>query len=243
MLDPQSTPEKNPESIKSMFAKVANNYDRANQVLSAGVHHLWRKKVVALSGANTGMKVLDCATGTGDLALEFKKTVGPSGVVVGTDFCPEMLASAPQKARLQNLEVQFEIADAMSLQYANNMFDIASISFGIRNVANPVVALREMARVVRPGGTVIVLEFGQVQWPVFAQAYNFYSEKILPTIGGWVTGEKEAYKYLQDSSAQFPCREEFLNLMKQTGTLENEKYFSLTGGIAYIYWARKKSSN
>lgn len=225
----------NPEIIRSMFSKVAANYDKGNNVLSMGIHHLWRKKLVAYSGAKAGDKVLDCATGTGDLAIEFKKTVGTSGTVIGTDFCAEMLIPAPSKAKARGLDIQFEQADVTQLQYPENSFDICSISFGIRNVGDPVKALKEMGRVTKPGGTVMVLEFGQVNIPVFGTLYNFYSQSILPKIGGLVTGQKEAYEYLQKSSAAFPCREEFLDLMKESSAFSRCEYTSLTGGIAYIY--------
>ncbi|WP_415064191.1 bifunctional demethylmenaquinone methyltransferase/2-methoxy-6-polyprenyl-1,4-benzoquinol methylase UbiE [Bdellovibrio sp.] len=225
----------NPEIIRSMFSKVAANYDKGNNVLSMGIHHLWRKKLVKYSGAKLGHKVLDCATGTGDLAIEFKKTVGSSGDVIGTDFCAEMLIPAPGKAQERGLDIKFEQADVTQLQYADNSFDICSISFGIRNVGDPVKALKEMARVTKPGGTVMVLEFGQVNIPVFGTLYNFYSQNILPKIGGLVTGQKEAYEYLQKSSAAFPCREEFLGLMKDSGAYAHCEYTALTGGIAYIY--------
>lgn len=225
----------NPEIIRSMFSKVAANYDRGNTVLSMGIHHLWRKKLVKYSGAKAGNKVLDCATGTGDLAIEFKQTVGAAGEVIGTDFCAEMLIPAPGKAKEKNLEIQFEQADVTQLQYADNRFDICSISFGIRNVGDPVKALSEMARVTRSGGTVMILEFGQVNIPIFGALYNFYSQHILPKIGGLVTGQKEAYEYLQKSSAAFPCRKEFVSLMEQTGSYSKMEYIGLTGGIAYIY--------
>lgn len=225
----------NPETIRSMFSKVAANYDKANSVLSVGIHHLWRKKLVKWSGAKSGQNVLDCATGTGDLAIEFKQVVGTSGKVVGTDFCAEMLIPAPGKAQSKGLEIEFAQADVTQLNFQDASFDISSISFGIRNVGDPVKGLSELARVVKPGGYVMVLEFGQVDLPVFGSLYNFYSNKVLPTIGGWVTGQKEAYEYLQKSSAAFPCKEEFVAMMKQTGRFETVEYKSLTGGIAYIY--------
>lgn len=229
-----------PEKIKSMFSKVAANYDLANSVLSVGIHHLWRKKLVLLSSATTGNKVLDCATGTGDLAIEFKRIVGATGKVIGTDFCEEMLRPAPAKAREKRLQIDFEVADVMNLQYPDNTFDVVSISFGIRNVADPVKALSEMARVAKPGGRVMVLEFGQATMPGFAQVYSFYSEKVLPILGGFVTGQKDAYEYLQKSSANFPCRENFITLMKKTEAFTTSEYFSLTGGVAYIYRGVKK---
>lgn len=229
-----------PEKIRSMFGQVASKYDQANSVLSLGIHHLWRKQLVQDSEATWGDDVLDCATGTGDLAIAFKKMVGEEGRVVGTDFCEEMLSFAPEKARKQELEIQFEKADVMNLQYEDNSFDICSISFGIRNVADPVKALKEMARVVRPGGRVMILEFGQAETPLFAPLFNFYSQKILPALGGWITGQKEAYQYLQESSAQFPCREEFIKMMKDTGLFQQSTFRTLTGGVAYIYRGVKK---
>lgn len=232
-IKPNSKP--NPEIIHSMFSKVAHKYDRANSVLSMGIHHLWRTKLVDLSGAKFGDQILDCATGTGDLAIRFKKTVGSPGQVTGTDFCVDMLKSAPDKARNKNLEIKFEHADVTALQYEEKQFDIVSISFGIRNVSDPLKALSEMARVCKPGGRVMVLEFGQMQTPVIKELYNYYSEKILPKIGGLVTGQKEAYDYLQKSSAAFPCREGFLDLMKQTDRFKETSFTPVSFGIAYIY--------
>lgn len=231
------------EKIRSMFSRVAAKYDHANQVLSFGIHHLWRKKVVSLSKAKAGDQVLDCATGTGDLAIEFKKAVGPNGQVIGTDFCAEMLIPAPAKASKLNLNIQFSQADVTALPFEDNSFDIASISFGIRNVQDPLKGLSEMARVLKPGGRLVVLEFGQANFPGFAKIYNFYSQNILPKIGGLVTGQAEAYEYLQKSSAAFPCREEFLDLMKQTNQLEQLHYTSLTGGVAAIYIGTKKTAS
>ena len=225
----------NPEIIRNMFSKVASEYDKANSVLSVGIHHLWRKKLVQLAKTRSGQAVLDCATGTGDLAIAFKKSVGPQGSVIGTDFCEDMLKTAPSKALQQGLEIQFETADVTKLPYPNQQFDICSISFGIRNVNDPVKALQEMARVCKPGGRVMVLEFGQMQTPVIKDLYNFYSEKVLPVLGGWVTGQKEAYDYLQKSSAAFPCREEFLQLMKQANAFTDMSFTPVSFGIAYIY--------
>lgn len=225
---------RNPEKIRSMFSKVAGKYDLANTVLSLGIHHIWRKQLVQWSGAKAGDRVLDCATGTGDLAIEFKKAVG-AGDVVGTDFCKEMLEPAPEKAKKKALDIYFEQADVLDLPYEDNVFDIASISFGIRNVADPQKALKELARVVKPGGQVMILEFGQPDLPVFAGIYNFYSKNILPKIGGLVTGEGKAYEYLQDSSAEFPCKDGFIAWAKDTGVFSRTEYKTLTGGIAYIY--------
>jgi demethylmenaquinone methyltransferase/2-methoxy-6-polyprenyl-1,4-benzoquinol methylase len=230
----------NPEIIKSMFKKVAPSYDKGNDVLSVGIHHQWRKKLVRLSGATTGMKVLDCATGTGDLAIEFKKAVGPQGSVIGTDFSEDMLLTAPEKAKSLGLDIHFQTADVMNLPFEDAQFDRVSISFGIRNVQDPQKAIREMARVTKPGGQILVLEFGQMKTPVIKDLYNFYSEKVLPYLGGLVTGQTEAYKYLQKSSAKFPCREDFLKWMDETGAFAKTQYTPVSFGIAYIYQGVKK---
>jgi demethylmenaquinone methyltransferase/2-methoxy-6-polyprenyl-1,4-benzoquinol methylase len=222
------------KQVQQMFASIAPAYDRTNSVLSLGIHHIWRKKTVQVSGARTGMSVLDCATGTGDLALEFKKTVGLAGHVIGTDFCPEMMETAPSKSEAKQLHVQFEVADAMNLPYPNHTFDISSISFGIRNVDDPSIALKEMARVVKPGGKVMILEFGQPKG-FMGIIYDWYSRHIIPFIGGLLTGNKEAYQYLPRTAAQFPCREEFLTLMKNTGMYSEASYQELTFGIAFLY--------
>lgn len=223
------------EKIRSMFSEIASGYDTANTVLSAGIHHLWRKAVVKWSGARLGQRVLDCATGTGDLALEFKNAVGPSGEVVGTDFCAEMLSFAPAKALKRGLDVKFEQADVTQLPYETASFQIASISFGIRNVQEPIKGLSELARVVKPGGVVMVLEFGQPTVPGVQSAYNFYSAKVLPFIGGLITGRKKAYEYLQNSSAKFPCGDEFKAMMMSTGRFASVEARPLTFGIAYMY--------
>jgi len=222
-----------------MFASIAKNYDLTNTVLSAGIHHLWRKKLVAQSGVQQGDFVLDCATGTGDLAIEFKKAVGAQGKVIGSDFCPEMLESAPQKARAQGLEIEFHVADAMQLPYANESFDVVSISFGIRNVSEPRVAIAEMYRVLKPNGRLMILEFGQPQNNLFKNVFSIYSEKILPLVGSWLTGQKDAYQYLQKSSKNFPCRDSFLALLAESAPFNKSNYTSLSGGIAYIYKAVK----
>ena len=222
------------EKVRSMFADIASDYDRVNTVLSFGVHHAWRTKTIAESGVKPGDKVLDCATGTGDLAIAFKKAVGEQGYVLGTDFCAPMIEPAPAKASKLGLSIDFEVADAMDLPYEDHRFDVSSISFGIRNVDDPVTALKEMARVVRPGGKVVVLEFGQpkglMKWP-----YELYSQHIMPTLGGWLSGNRDAYTYLPRTSAAFPSGEKFLALMDESEAFESKRAVSLTGGIAFIY--------
>jgi demethylmenaquinone methyltransferase/2-methoxy-6-polyprenyl-1,4-benzoquinol methylase len=222
------------EQVREMFASIARRYDAANEVLSLGVHRGWRRAAVRLSGAVPGDRVLDCATGTGDLALAFKRAVGPTGEVVGTDFCEEMLAPAPAKARRAGLEVRFEVADALALPYADRSFDVASIAFGIRNVDDPVRCLREMARVVRPGGRVAVLEFGQPRGP-FGALFRVYSRQVMPALGGLLTGNRSAYEYLPRTAAAFPAGDRFLALMSESGSFSQRGATPLLAGTAYVY--------
>ncbi|MGE5175202.1 MAG: bifunctional demethylmenaquinone methyltransferase/2-methoxy-6-polyprenyl-1,4-benzoquinol methylase UbiE [Hyphomicrobiales bacterium] len=221
--------------VRSMFASVARSYDRVNQILSFGMHHGWRRAAVRLSGAGPGDRVLDCATGTGDLALAFRRAVGETGDVVGTDFCEEMLAVAPGKAARAGLPVRFEVADVLALPYPDGAFDVASIAFGIRNVEDPARGLREMARVVRPGGRVVVLEFGQPGGTVFGPLFRVYSRAVLPRVGGWVSGQRSAYEYLDRTASSFPAGDHFTETMRATGAFASVAQRALTGGVAYVY--------
>jgi demethylmenaquinone methyltransferase/2-methoxy-6-polyprenyl-1,4-benzoquinol methylase len=221
-------PGPDPQRIRSMFASISTRYDRANQVLSAGVHHRWRRQAVRWSGAGAGDAVLDCATGTGDLAIAFRKS---GARVVGTDFVPEMLAIARTKAP----GVEFRLADVTALPYDDATFDVSSIAFGIRNVADPAKGIDELARVLRPGGRVMVLELGSPANPLFRALYDTYRRHALPRVGGVLTGERSAYEYLEASSAGFPCGEDFVQLMLGTGRFESVEFRPLTFGIAYLY--------
>jgi demethylmenaquinone methyltransferase / 2-methoxy-6-polyprenyl-1,4-benzoquinol methylase len=220
-------------TIRQMFSEIAPSYDKANSVLSLGIHHIWKQKLVAMSGAKKGDHVLDCATGTGDLALLFKETVGPMGQVTATDFCSDILAFAPDKAKKKNLEIQFETADVTQLPYPDKSFDVSSISFGIRNVENLDKAFTELARVTRK--KVMILEFGQVTAPLLGPAYNFYSNTVLPKIGGWISGNSAAYSYLNSSAKSFPSGQNFIDRALNTGAYSNMTCKRLSFGIAYIY--------
>ena len=218
-----------------MFASIAGRYDKGNQVLSLGLHHRWRRATVKEAGAKQGDRVLDCATGTGDLAFEFQRAVGREGRVLGIDFCAEMLDVARAKAVEERLATQFEEADALELPQADGSFDIASIAFGIRNVDDPALGVSEMARVVRPGGSVAVLEFGQPGGAMFGALYRFYSAHVIPRLGGLVTGERYAYEYFHRTSSEFPCGPAFVALMQNTERFSSVRARRLHGGIAYVY--------
>jgi demethylmenaquinone methyltransferase / 2-methoxy-6-polyprenyl-1,4-benzoquinol methylase len=223
------------EQVREMFSSIAPRYDVTNVVLSLGVDRLWRRVAVRESGAEAGARILDCATGTGDLALALRRRVGPTGSVVGMDFCAAMLGPAREKARRAGLEdVRFEEGDALALRYPAASFDVATIAFGIRNVDDPVRCLKEMARVVRPGGRVVVLEFGQPTG-LWGALYRLYSRRLMPSVGGLLTGNRAAYAYLPRTAAAFPAGERFLGLMDQAGAFSARRSVSLSGGIAFVY--------
>lgn len=224
-----------PEKIQNLFSSIAGGYDKANDLITFGLAHSWRRTLVKSSGARKGDRVLDCATGTGDLAIEFKKVVGSEGQVIGTDFCADMLKHAPAKAEKLGLEIQFSEADAMMLPFNESQFDIVSIAYGIRNVADPILALREMARVCKPGGRVMILETGDNHMPLIKSAMQFYFKNVVPRLGGWVTGKPQAYDYLNKSSLKFPSRENFVQMMQSTGCFHKISYRSLMGGASFIY--------
>jgi len=229
----------NPQSIQHMFSVISKSYDLANSILSLGIHHLWKKRLIRESRVRVGQSVLDCATGTGDLAFLFEKNLKQTGQVIGSDFCESMLDVAHRRAQRSKSRVQFEVADVMNLPYSDASFDVASISFGIRNTQDPKKALTELGRVVKSGGKVLVLEFGQPRSKWMGKLYQFYSTRILPKLGGWISGQPEAYQYLQTSSAQFPCRESFLALARSTQQFSQMRYISFQTGIAYLYILEK----
>ncbi|MDW7997716.1 MAG: ubiquinone/menaquinone biosynthesis methyltransferase, partial [Bacteroidota bacterium] len=225
---------RSPEAIRQMFAELVPFYDRSNTLLTVGLHYWWRRCAVRWSGARPGVAVLDCATGTGDFAFAFWRAVQPRGRVVGVDFCEPMLERARQKARRRGASIEWVMADCHQLPFPDASFDISAIAFGIRNVREPKTCLWEMARVVRPGGRVVVLELG---WPtgIWAGPYWLYSRYWIPLFGSLFARNRQAYAYLHASSASFPSGREFIELMERTGAFRTVRAYSLMAGIAWCY--------
>jgi demethylmenaquinone methyltransferase / 2-methoxy-6-polyprenyl-1,4-benzoquinol methylase len=223
------------DQVRLMFSDIAPGYDLGNDVLSLGTHRLWKRRMVRASRVPAGGRVLDLATGTGDIALLFADAVGAQGSVIGVDFCGDMIEQARRRPKNRRGNLSFEVGDAMNLRFVDAMFDATSISFGIRNVDDPVMALGEMRRVTRPGGRVVILEFGQ-PGGLFGALYRFYTSRIGPIVGGLITGHKDAYTYLDRTAARFPCDRAFVELMNRAG-MHRVEWRPLFGGIAWLYVA------
>ena len=226
------------DKIQNIFSDVASSYDKANNAMTFGLAHMWRKKVVTLSQTPKNGTVLDCATGTGDLAIEFKKHLGNHAKVTGIDFCKEMLEFAPQKAKSKNLDIDFQIGDVLNLKFEDAAFNTVTIAYGIRNVENTIGGLEEMWRTVKPGGKLLILETGEGSG-LLSLPIKFYTKFIVPILGGFISKKKHAYSYLSASSQAFPSKEKFIAL---TESLPNVQYTScktLMFGASYIYTVSK----
>lgn len=222
-----------------MFARIARRYDIANRLLSGGMDIHWRKRLVAAVQRVAPQDVLDLATGSGDVAFALSDALGETVRIVGADFCQPMLDEAEKKkaARPHLSSITFRQADVLTLPFADETFDVVTISFGLRNLADRARGLREMRRVLRPGGRLFVLEFSQPQrW--FRPFYFFYLRALLPRIAGWVTGDRDAYVYLNDTIEQFPHRTELSAEITRAGYPE-VKARPMTFGIVALHEARK----
>jgi demethylmenaquinone methyltransferase / 2-methoxy-6-polyprenyl-1,4-benzoquinol methylase len=217
-----------------MFDRVAGHYDTLNSVMSAGLHHRWRERAADRAGLSPGDSVLDVCCGTGDLALELSKRVAPGGHVVGCDFSEPMLDLAREKASARAVEgVRFEWADALQLPYDAGRFDAVTVGFGVRNFADRERGLREMARVLRPGGRLVILEITQPTRPPLSTFFSLWFDRIVPLLGGAV-GNAEAYEYLPESVRSFPSPHGLAAEMDGAG-LERIRYTVLAGGIIAIH--------
>ncbi|MFM7322782.1 MAG: bifunctional demethylmenaquinone methyltransferase/2-methoxy-6-polyprenyl-1,4-benzoquinol methylase UbiE [Armatimonadota bacterium] len=212
-------PEDKHRYVREMFDAIAPRYDRLNSILSLRLHHRWRAAAVRAAGLRPGARALDVCTGTGDLAFALAKAVGPRGGVDATDFSEPMLEYARRKPadRSSGANVRFSQADTQALPFPNGAYDAATVAFGIRNVADIDLGLREMARVVAPGGRVVLLEFNRPRARWFAALYDLYSRAVMPRIGGWISGRRSAYAYLPASVEAFHSRETLAAKMEAAG--------------------------
>lgn len=237
------TPYKNSEEgkkeqVTKMFDTISKEYDNLNRVISFGIDIKWRNKVVEIVNNTNPISVLDIATGTGDLAINLTKTSAKK--IVGLDISDGMLEVGRQKIeKLQlNNRIEMVLADSEEMPFEDNSFDAITVAFGVRNFENLEKGLSEIFRVLKTGGTFVVLETSVPTKTPYKQGYRFYSTKILPTIGAVFSKDKVAYKYLSDSAATFPYGEEFNNILQKTGfiAIENKPQ---TFGVATIYIAKK----
>ncbi|MBR9907242.1 MAG: bifunctional demethylmenaquinone methyltransferase/2-methoxy-6-polyprenyl-1,4-benzoquinol methylase UbiE [Gammaproteobacteria bacterium] len=222
--------------VANVFNSVAQKYDVMNDLMSFGIHRLWKRYTIDSSGVRTGMKVLDIAGGTGDLTAQFSKRVGPTGEVVLADINDAMLEVGRDKLRNRGIvgNVRYVQANAEELPFADDSFDIITIAFGLRNVTDKQKALESMFRVLKPGGRLLVLEFSKPVQPLLNQAYDFYSFNVLPKMGQMVAGDAESYQYLAESIRMHPDQETLKGMMEQAG-YDQVTYTNLTGGIVALH--------
>jgi demethylmenaquinone methyltransferase/2-methoxy-6-polyprenyl-1,4-benzoquinol methylase len=219
-----------------MFDRIAGIYDRLNAVMTAGLHHRWRERAVALASVDEGDSVLDVATGTGDLAFALARAVGPGGSVVGADFSQEMLEIARRKGQAPRegaATVRFEQANALLLPHVTGEFAAATVGFGVRNFSDLDQGLRELARVVRPGGRVVILEMTTPRRPPLSSFFKLWFDKVVPVIGR-LAGDPAAYAYLPNSVRRFPGPEELASRMAAAG-LTDISYVLTAGGIIAMH--------
>ena len=222
--------------VADVFHSVAAKYDVMNDLMSGGIHRIWKRITIESSGARTGHNVLDIAGGTGDLTRRFAEIVGQSGKVVLADINDSMLKVGRDKLVDKGVagNVEYVQANAESLPFEDNTFDIITIAFGLRNVTDKDAALRSMNRVLKPGGKLMVLEFSKTDSPLLTKAYDFYSFNLLPKIGQLVANDADSYRYLAESIRMHPDQETLKRMMDSAGFV-NTRYRNLTQGIVALH--------
>ena len=224
--------------VNRMFDRIAGHYDAMNSVMTAGLHHRWRHRAAARAELREGDSALDVCCGTGDLALELARQVGPAGSVVGCDFSEQMLDLARAKAAQRGATaVRFEWADALRLPYEDASFDAATVGFGVRNLADLNRGLEEMARVLKPGGRLVILEITQPARPPLSIFYSLWFDRLVPLLGT-LAGDRDAYSYLPESVRSFPSPRGLAERMDAAG-LERIRVTVLAGGIIAIHSGRR----
>lgn len=219
--------------VAGVFSSVAKNYDVMNDLMSAGIHRIWKAFAIQLSGVREGSKVLDVAGGTADLSLAFLKRVGQSGQVWLTDINHAMLSRGRDRLIDHGFMSPTAQCDAEKLPFPSNYFDCVTVAFGLRNMTHKDAALAEMHRVLRPGGRLLVLEFSKV-WKPLAPAYDFYSFKVLPWLGGKVAGDADSYRYLAESIRMHPDQDTLKGMMESVG-FDRVEYFNMTAGVVALH--------
>jgi demethylmenaquinone methyltransferase/2-methoxy-6-polyprenyl-1,4-benzoquinol methylase len=219
--------------VAGVFSSVASRYDLMNDLMSAGLHRLWKRFTVDQSGLRPGQRVLDVAGGTGDLAIQFAKRVGPTGGVVLTDINAAMLKRGRDRVIDAGNVIPAVQCDAEHLPFHDSCFDCVSVAFGLRNMTDKLRALTEMHRVLRPGGRLLVLEFSHV-WQPLQRLYDAYSFNVIPRLGKLITDDSESYRYLAESIRMHPDQEQLKTLLEQAG-LERVEYFNLSAGVVALH--------
>lgn len=233
----RDVPESEKEGlVAGVFHSVASSYDVMNDLMSLGIHRLWKRFTIELSAARPGHVVLDIAGGTGDLAKQFSRIVGETGRVVLADINESMLRVGRDRLIDQGIvgNMEFVQANAECLPFPDNTFDCITIAFGLRNVTDKDAALRSMCRVLKPGGRLLVLEFSKTKNPLLTKAYDVYSFSLLPIMGKLVAGDSESYRYLAESIRMHPDQETLEGMMKEAGFV-NTAYHNMTGGIVALH--------
>jgi demethylmenaquinone methyltransferase/2-methoxy-6-polyprenyl-1,4-benzoquinol methylase len=222
-----------------MFSRIAGRYDLLNHLLSLNIDRSWRRALVEQSGLAAGGRVLDVCAGTGDVAVAFAKHAEPSEIVC-VDLSREMLEIGVEKARRRKIEgvVRFVEGDALRLPFGDGRFDAVSIAFGLRNLPDYAAGIAEMKRVLAPGGRLLVLEFAPPSRDLYRKGYAFYLGRLVPFVGGAVSGSREAYRYLASSVGEFVTRERVVDLFQEAG-LKNVSAKPMTGGIVFLYIGEK----